>query len=1108
MDVFLAEYGLSTDEGIALMCLAEALLRVPDTQTMDALIDDKIASSDWAAHLGQSTSPLVNASTWALMLTGSVLKDTADGTLNRLKGAVKRLGEPVIRSAVNRAMKEMGRQFVLGETIDSAMQRASKQEAKGYRYSYDMLGEAVLTNEDAERCLLSYSRAINAIASACDHRDIRENPGISVKLSALFPRYELAQRERVLHELVPRITSLALLAKSGGMGLTIDAEEADRLSLSLEVIEQVLLEPSLAGWDGFGVVVQAYGQRARFVIDALYNLVSQLNRKITVRLVKGAYWDAQIKQAQEAGLADFPVFTSKAATDVSYIANAKHLLSLTDRIYPQFATHNAHTMAAILHMADSQSDFEFQRLHGMGEQLHELVKAQSNIACRIYAPVGAHQDLLAYLVRRLLENGANSSFVNQMTNSDVSAQTIAADPFDKVTKLTPLPFPAGTHLFQPERPNSKGWDLAHWPTLNAIEQAREPFRQVQWQAESLINGALSENSALIKKVFSPADHFDHVGRVSMAAQEDVQTALQGSSVWRDGVDIRAKRLNLVADLYEAHFGELFALLAREAGKTMPDAVAELREAVDFLRYYAANASEGKAVGTFVCISPWNFPLAIFTGQIAAALAAGNAVVAKPAPQTAMIAWRAVQLMHQAGVPKESIQLLLGDAHVGRELTQNALVDGVVFTGSTQTAQKIRGSMAQNLSPNAPFIAETGGLNAMIVDSTALLEQAVQAVVESAFQSAGQRCSALRCLYVQEDIIDDFTTMLFGAMDELQLADPWALSTDLGPVIDQDALNIIEQHIRTAEQEGRVLKQNTNPKHGTFIGPTVIKLESILDLEKEVFGPVLHLATFWSHELERVINDINSTGYGLTFGLQTRIDDRVQQVCEKIKAGNVYVNRNQIGAIVGSQPFGGNGLSGTGPKAGGPHYLGHFYRQARPDNCLEETKGQSHTEHESVCTMTVAEIQKLIDQAKPERSIQSLNLPGPTGESNQLSFISRSPFLCLGPGLTLAQKQVQAIVDLGGSAIACDGMLTGETLKALNEYAGLVWWGSEVQARQLKQGLADVNGPILSLITGQPSVGHVVIERHVCVDTTASGGNTELLSSDAKIYSSNTAVNNV
>ncbi|MDZ4094337.1 MAG: bifunctional proline dehydrogenase/L-glutamate gamma-semialdehyde dehydrogenase PutA, partial [Paracoccaceae bacterium] len=767
MEVFLAEYGLSTEEGISLMCLAEALLRVPDAETMDALIEDKIAPSDWGRHLGKSASSLVNASTWALMLTGKVLEDAEPGVVGHLRAAVKRLGEPVIRTAVSRAMKEMGRQFVLGETITAAMKRATELEAKGYTYSYDMLGEAARTEADARRYHLSYSRAITAIAAACKSRDIRENPGISVKLSALHPRYEVAKRDRVMAELVPRVRALAGLAKAAGLGFNIDAEEADRLALSLQVIEEVLKDPSLAGWDGFGVVVQAYGRRAGAVIDWLYALAERLDRRIMVRLVKGAYWDAEVKRAQVLGLHSFPVFTRKQATDVSYIANARKLLGMTDRIYPQFATHNAHTVAAVLDMATDMTAFEFQRLHGMGERLHDIVLADSGTRCRIYAPVGAHRDLLAYLVRRLLENGANSSFVNQIVDEDVPPAVVAACPLNAMAALTPVESPAiapGPAIFGP-RVNSRGFDLTDSADLAVIEAARAPHVTAQFEARPRLSGPVA--GGLRHEARNPATG-DVIGHVLPASAPDVDTALTAARTWQAAPAERAEVLRRAADLYEAEFGPIFALLAREAGKSLADAVGELREAVDFLRFYAEGAAAlaAPARGVFVCISPWNFPLAIFTGQIAAALAAGNAVIAKPAEQTPLIAAFAVDLMLRAGVPATALQLLPGDgAVVGAALTRDARVGGVAFTGSTETALMIRRSMADHLDPSAPLIAETGGLNAMLVDSTALPEQAVRDILASAFQSAGQRCSALRCLYVQEDVADTLQEMLFGAMDE-------------------------------------------------------------------------------------------------------------------------------------------------------------------------------------------------------------------------------------------------------------------------------------------------------------------------------------------------------
>ncbi|MEL7280985.1 MAG: bifunctional proline dehydrogenase/L-glutamate gamma-semialdehyde dehydrogenase PutA [Pseudomonadota bacterium] len=1081
MEVFLAEYGLSTDEGVALMCLAEALLRVPDADTIDTLIEDKIAPSDWGRHLGHSTSSLVNASTWALMLTGKVLDDDQPGPVGHLRAAIRRLGEPVIRTAVGRAMKEMGRQFVLGETIDGAMTRAAGMEAKGYTYSYDMLGEAARTEADAIRYHLAYSRAITAISSACTHDDIRKNPGISVKLSALHPRYEVAQRDDVMDVLMPRLRSLALLAKSARMGLNIDAEEADRLSLSLDVIEAALSEPALKDWDGFGVVVQAYGQRANLVIHHLHDLATRLDRKIMIRLVKGAYWDTEIKRAQVEGMDGFPVFTTKAATDVSYIANARTLLGLTDRIYPQFATHNAHTVAAILDMAEDIAEdketFEFQRLHGMGEALHTIVMEREKTRCRIYAPVGAHRDLLAYLVRRLLENGANSSFVNQIVDEDVPPEVVARDPFEALSDPV-APLSKGTELFAPERPNSRGFDLHHQPTLDLIDAARAPFATATWSAGPLIAGKATALPP--QPTANPADPSDRPGTLEVASSQDIETALATANPWQASAQDRGKILARAAELYEENFGEIFALLVREAGKTQMDAVAELREAVDFLRYYGANAPTAEPIGTFTCISPWNFPLAIFTGQISAALAAGNAVLAKPAEQTPLIAHLAVRLMHNAGVPKDALQLLPGAGDVGAALTSDPRVKGVAFTGSTETALKIRATMADHLDPGAPFIAETGGHNAMIVDSTALLEQAVQAIVESAFQSAGQRCSALRCLYVQEDIAEGLINMLRGAMDALRLDAPWHLHTDVGPVIDEEARADIAAHIQTARSEGRVLHEIRTPNTGNFIAPTMIRVQGIGDMRREIFGPVLHVATFKAENLDNVIDDINATGYGLTFGLMTRIDDRVQHVSERVRAGNIYVNRNQIGAIVGSQPFGGEGLSGTGPKAGGPHYLARFIRNPAP---------LSSTGWDNPTTILPNDARVCV---APPGTTNDILLPGPTGESNRLSTHARAPLLCLGPGAATAQAQCDAVTALGGHAIVLDGALDPSALGTLAGFSGALWWGDAETARAYAQALAKRDGPILPLITSMPDLGHACQERHVCVDTTAAGGNAALL----------------
>ena len=1078
MEVFLAEYGLSTDEGIALMCLAEALLRVPDANTIDALIEDKIAPSDWGTHLGKSASSLVNASTWALMLTGRVLDNETPGITRHLRSAVKRLGEPIIRKAVGRAMREMGRQFVLGEDITKAMKRAAGMEAKGFTYSYDMLGEAARTEKDATQYHLSYSRAIASIADACIYETVAENPGISVKLSALHPRYEEAQRDHVMAELVPRLLSLAMLAKSAGQGFNIDAEEADRLSLSLDVIEAVVSDPALAGWDGFGIVVQAFGQRAANVIDWLSNLAERTDRKLMVRLVKGAYWDAEIKRAQVLGLEGFPVFTAKAHTDVSYIANARKLLGLTDRLYPQFATHNAHTVAAILHLADdmgiNSKAYEFQRLHGMGETLHKIVLKDNATNCRIYAPVGAHEDLLAYLVRRLLENGANSSFVNQIVDEEVHPDVVAADPFDQIG-LTPN-LPKGPDLFAPHRANAKGWDITHTPTLVELDKARDPFHAYMWRATPLSSSWSASTSIEICDVVNPALPSDIVGQITFATQDDAKRAIDAATPWDVTAVERASVLRRVAVAFEDNAEELFAMLHREAGKTILDAIGEIREAIDFLYYYAAEAESRNPTprGIWTCISPWNFPLAIFTGQISAALAAGNAVLAKPAEQTGLIAHRAVQLMIEAGVPTDVLHLMPGGGEIGTALTSDARINGIAFTGSTPTAIKIRATMAEKCDPGTPLIAETGGLNAMIVDSTALPEHAVRDILQSAFQSAGQRCSALRCLYVQEDIADKIIHMLKGAMNELSIGDPWHLTTDVGPVIDETARAGIQDHIDAARMDGRVLHTLIAPVTGTFIAPTAIRVNGIGDLTREIFGPVLHIATYKSSDLGKVIADINSTGYGLTFGLHTRIDDRVQQVVANIHAGNIYVNRNQIGAVVGSQPFGGEGLSGTGPKAGGPLYMPRF--------------------------AAMMEVQ-------PIPSPEPVDLPGPTGESNRLSVHPRGPIACLGPdartqadavtalgGIPIIPdvgSQADAATVLGGVPVVPEGNLPAEALLTL-DCAAVVWDGDNGIARAYELALARRKGAIVPLITGALVAGHVLHERHICIDTTAAGGNAALL----------------
>ncbi|MGR2738067.1 bifunctional proline dehydrogenase/L-glutamate gamma-semialdehyde dehydrogenase PutA [Billgrantia sp. Q4P2] len=1150
MEAFLAEYGLSTAEGVGLMCLAEALLRVPDAETIDDLIHDKIEPSDWGAHLGKSSSSLVNASTWALMLTGKVLEDDPKGPVRALRGLVRRMGEPVVRTAVGQSMKILGRQFVLGQTIEEGMKNARELEKQGYTYSYDMLGEAARTDADAVRYHQAYARAIAAIAEQAKG-DVRSSPGISVKLSALHPRYEYTHRDTVMNELVPRALELARQAAKANIGFNIDAEEQDRLELSLDVIEALLSDPSLAGWDGFGVVVQAYGRRAAPVIETLYDLAERLDRKIMVRLVKGAYWDTEIKLAQEMGVATFPVFTRKVNTDVSYMACAQLLLDRRDRIYPQFATHNAHTCAAVVAMAgDDKESFEFQRLHGMGESLHHIVKQTEGTRCRIYAPVGAHRDLLAYLVRRLLENGANSSFVNQVVDSSIPSSEVARDPVTEMQRLgdaiaSPSIVPPG-ELFAPERKNSRGFRINEPASILPLLAAREAFADKTWTAGPMLAGSPPPQGPA-RDAVSPADGTRVVGKVHEATPAEVAAALDAAEDgFRDWsvrpVAERAEVLRRTADLYEEHIAELTVITTREAGKMILDGIAEVREAVDFLRYYACEIERlemeepGDARGIFVCISPWNFPLAIFTGQIAAALAAGNAVIAKPAEQTPLIAARAVELMREAGLPEAALQLLPGDGPtVGGPLTSDPRIAGVCFTGSTEVAQIIHKALAQNAGPDAVLIAETGGLNAMIVDSTALTEQAVRDILISSFQSAGQRCSALRMLYVQEEARDRLLTMLDGAMDALVIGDPWNTDTDVSPVIDAEAQDSIGAYVTAQEEAGKVLKKLPAPNSGTFVSPAVVEVGGIEDLEREIFGPVLHMATFKARDIDRVVDAINDRGYGLTFGLHTRIDDRVQQIVERIHVGNIYVNRNQIGAIVGSQPFGGEGLSGTGPKAGGPLYVNRFRRTAAAER-HETPQGDA---------VALGELQSAIDgldarnwAARPDRvevlrkalsgkrgvirkalaetaalDMTPHTLPGPTGESNRLSFYPKGPVLCLGPTLEIAIAQaaqalgagcpavivapgaaqaVRPLIDAGAPVAAFDGSVAAETLTAVRGIAAVAAAGASDWTRDLRLALAQRDGPIVSLETQTISPERYVLERHLCIDTTAAGGNASLL----------------
>ena len=955
LDAFLQEFGLSNHEGIALMCIAEALLRIPDDATADRLIAEKLATGDWSSHAGKSESLFVNASTWGLMLTGGlldldpVIKTDAATWLGKF---TRKAGEPLVRLAVRRAMRIIGGEFVVGRTIEDALSRSAREAEVGL-CSFDMLGEGARTQADAQRYLKSYEHAIEVIGAAAAGRAPEQVSSISIKLSALEPRYSLLQHERVMRRLVPVVAALARQAAQLGIQLTIDAEEADRLDLSLDVIAALAKDPATRGWTGLGLAVQAYGKRALDIIDWVGTTARTHGRRMTVRLVKGAYWDTEIKRGQERGLENYPVYTRKVTTDVSYLACAGRLFTYADVISPQFATHNAHSIASVLELAPKGADFEFQRLHGMGRLLY--AEAARQIAdfprVRVYAPVGEHKDLLAYLVRRLLENGANTSFVNRFMDEQVPVAEIVRDPITELERLATYAHP---HLPAPpalyaDRRNSQGVDLGsphEIATLRAGLAARGAGKPV---AGPLVNGSLLPGNS--HAVTNPADRSDIVGATRDATPAEITLAFDSSAAaqpeWnRRGGDARAACLDKTSDLLEAHKTELYELLVREAGKTLPDAIAEVREAVDFCRYYAVRAREQFAKptrldgptgesnelslhgrGVFACISPWNFPLAIFAGQITAALAAGNTVVAKPAEPTPLIAARFVRLLHEAGVPPQAVHLVPAPGRLfGQVAFGHAALAGVAMTGSTATALTINRSLAAREGAIVPLIAETGGMNAMIVDSTALPEQVVDDVVTSAFMSAGQRCSALRVLFLQDDIADQVLEMIAGAMDELVIGNPADLNTDLGPVITAQAAEGLTQHIARMRQEARVLKACAlGEAHagGSFFAPHLIELKNAAQLTREEFGPILHVVRYRSSDIAQVLRSIRDSRYGLTLGVQTRLESFWRDVFDQTAIGNTYVNRNMIGAVVGVQPFGGTGLSGTGPKAGGPHYLARF-----------------------------------------------------------------------------------------------------------------------------------------------------------------------------------------
>ncbi|MDP5281143.1 trifunctional transcriptional regulator/proline dehydrogenase/L-glutamate gamma-semialdehyde dehydrogenase [Sphingomonas sp. DG1-23] len=1130
VEALVQEYTLSSEEGVALMCLAEALLRIPDDATRDALIRDKIADGDWRAHLGGSRSLFVNAATWGLVVTGKLVDSADDKGLGAaLTRLIARAGEPVIRRGVDLAMRMMGEQFITGETIAEALKRARKEEARGFGYSYDMLGEAAATAEDAASYFDDYTRAIHAIGKAAGKRGIYEGPGISIKLSALHPRYVRAQAERVMGELLPRVRALAVLAKSYDIGFNIDAEEADRLELSLDLLESLALDPALAGWNGLGFVVQAYGKRCPFVIDWIVDLARRAERRIMVRLVKGAYWDAEIKRAQVDGLADFPVYTRKIHTDVAYVACARQLLAAKDLIFPQFATHNALTLATIYQVAGPEfavGDYEFQCLHGMGEPLYRQVVGADGLGrpCRIYAPVGTHEKLLAYLVRRLLENGANSSFVNRVADPAVSIDELVVDP---VALVRNAPQPGAKHDvialpadLYPDRRNSAGIDLANEAALAALGEALRASAAVQWRAAA--------GEGVERPVLNPADHRDVVGSVVEIAPEAARAAVAraAASAWSSvTIADRAAMLERAADAMEARMPMLIGLTIREAGKSAANAIAEVREAVDFLRYYAVQARalgpDKSPLGPVVCISPWNFPLAIFTGQVAAALVAGNPVLAKPAEETPLVAAEAVRLLHAAGVPADALQLVPGDGTIGAALVGAPETAGVMFTGSTEVARLIQKQLAERLSSDGkpvPLIAETGGQNAMIVDSSALAEQVVADVIASAFDSAGQRCSALRILCLQDEVADRTLAMLKGALAELRIGNTDRLAVDIGPVITAEAKANIEKHIEAMRARGRRVEQQEmlpETAHGTFVPPTIIELDSIADLEREVFGPVLHVIRYARDDLDALIDAINATGYGLTFGLHTRLDETIAQVTGRIKAGNLYINRNVIGAIVGVQPFGGRGLSGTGPKAGGPLYLPRLVRDVAPaprgeavvDPALTDLAAWLDKNGEKQAAMLALQL----DAASPLGC--ELELPGPVGERNLYALHPRGTILLAPESRAGLFHQLAACLATGNDAVVeADAALIAvlaelpASVRArlrsdVGQISGALVEGAADRVTGQLRTLAARPGQIVPVQaaagaalakTDAYSLNLLVEEVSVSINTTAAGGNASLM----------------
>ncbi|HDR0996725.1 bifunctional proline dehydrogenase/L-glutamate gamma-semialdehyde dehydrogenase PutA [Pasteurella multocida] len=1129
VDALMHEFSLSSQEGVALMCLAEALLRIPDKATADKLIRDKISKGNWRSHIGQSPSMFVNAAAWGLLITGKLVSTHSEQQLSSsLTKLIAKGGEPLIRKGVEVAMRLLGKQFVTGETIEQAIKNGEKRFQQGFRYSYDMLGEAALTEEDAARYYQDYVDSIHAVGQRSSGLGVYAASGVSIKLSAIHPRYSLSQHQRVIDELYPKVKQLFLLAKQYDIGLNIDAEEADRLDISLDLVDRLLADPDLAHFNGIGLVVQAYQKRCTFVIDYLIEQARKHQHKIMVRLVKGAYWDSEIKRAQTDGAEGYPVFTRKVHTDVSYIACAKKLLAAQDVIYPQFATHNAQSLATVYHLAQGKQ-FEFQCLHGMGETLYDQVvgKHNLNVQCRIYAPVGSYKTLLAYLVRRLLENGANSSFVNHIVDDSIPVEALILDPVQKAKETegtmhpkTPLP----RDLFAGKRVNSKGYDLTDALQLQQLQNSLTELSHTEYEAYPLLENTTAPTGKP-RLVFNPAKRAMLVGKVIDAREEDVEQAFENALRHKDNwantpVEQRAVILEKMADLMEQHMPQLFDLAVREAGKTLNNAIAEVREAVDFCRYYAQEArklgNENPPRGIVVAISPWNFPLAIFIGEVCSALVTGNVVIAKPAEQTSLMAHFAVKLFQQAGLPIGVLQCLCGSGKViGEKLVSDPRVDGVIFTGSTDTAKRINQNLAKN-DKLIPFIAETGGQNAMIVDSSALAEQVVVDVLNSAFDSAGQRCSALRVLYVQHDVAPHILTMLKGAMAELKVGNPQHLTTDVGPVIDEMAQKRLLQHIETMRTVAKDCYQvPVDPEmqqQGIFVPPTLFELENLHHLKHEVFGPVLHVVRFHASEFNQVIAQINSTGFGLTSGIHSRIDESINHWLEQVHAGNLYVNRNTVGAVVGVQAFGGRGLSGTGPKAGGPFYLQRLvhakhwaltplhYNTPRDLSDLAAKVRSIFTKSEQ------APLLSLIDQVAQCSPLNTtFRMQGITGEENYLTFTPRS-LIAIGNGPLAQQMQALiAVAAVGATAVISKYSQLAAYEKRLADYLFVAEVEECEEISQLivldpitakqKAQYADRPGAILTYVEQLDlalSLFPLLHEQAISINTTAAGGNASLM----------------